>query len=275
MKRNLLRNAGQAACLLLAACAGLAASASMPEADEVYEEPVYVFEQTRAQEEYPAGGGTVGARYSCQLLMLTVSNQDRLSPEDGTAAAQAAENFNSKMHSLMIDAVGAGKTMSELAEEVESAAGAYYDETEAGYVQNGQIVSVRVDNISYTGGAHPNSHAFSYLFDMEKGTFVDPSEIADDPELLRATVTDLILDQINGMDQEMRDGLFENYPSVVSQWNNHCVELREEGLLVTFSAYDIGPYAMGALGFDIPYTSITGALGEGGADRLLGAPAEK
>lgn len=39
-----------AACiLLLAACAGLAASASMPEADEVYEEPVYVFEQTRAQ----------------------------------------------------------------------------------------------------------------------------------------------------------------------------------------------------------------------------------
>lgn len=88
-------------------------------------------------------------------------------------------------------------------------------------------------------------------------------------------MTDLILDQINGMDQEMRDGLFENYPSVVSQWNNHCVELREEGLLVTFSAYDIGPYAMGALGFDIPYTSITGALGEGGADRLLGAPAEK
>ena len=146
-----------AACiLLLAACAGLAASASVPEVDKAYEEPVYVFEQTRAQEEYPAEDGAVGARYSCQLLMLTVSNQDRLSPEDGPAVAQAVENFNSKMHSLMIDAVGAGQTMSELAEEVESAAGAYYDETEAGYVQDGQIVSIRVDNVSYTGGAHPN-----------------------------------------------------------------------------------------------------------------------
>lgn len=256
-----------AACvLLLAACAGLAASASMPEADEVYEEPVYVFEQTRAQEEYPAGGGAVGARYSCQLLMLTVSNQDRLSPEDGTAAAQAAENFNSKMHSLMIDAVGAGQTMSELAEEVESAAGAYYDETEAGYVQNGQIVSVRVDNISYTGGAHPNRYVVSYLFDLEAGQFIDPLQLADDPETLRTGAAARLLEKAE--EHPAFDSFWQDYPDLVARWNEGTVLFDGAGMKVIYSPYEIAPYGMGDVELSLDWEELEPLLGPEGMERL-------
>ena len=252
--------------LLLAARAGLGASAPKRDAAPEYEEPVYAFEQTEAQEEYAAGDGAVGARYSCQMLMLTVSNQDRLSPEDGPAAARTAENFNSKMHSLMIDAVGAGQTMSELAEEVYSAAETYYDETEASYVRTGQIVSVRVDNISYTGGAHPNRYTGSYLFDLEAGQFIDPLQLADDPEVLRTGAAALLLEKAE--EHQAFDSFWEDYPDLIARWNEGTVLFDGEGIRVVYSPYEIAPYGMGDVELSLTWEELEPLVGPEGMERL-------
>lgn len=256
--------------VLLAACAGLAASDPASEievqAAVEYEEPVYVFEQTEAGEEYPADSGSVAARYSCRLLMLSVSNPDALSPEDGEAAARCAENFNSKMHSLMIDAVGAGQTMRELAEEVDSAAEAYYDETEAGYVQIGQIVSVRVDNGSYTGGAHPNRYAVSYLFDLEAGQFIDPLQLADDPEALRTGAAALLLEKAE--EHPVFDSFWQDYPELIARWNEGTVLFAEEGMKVVYSPYEIAPYGMGDVELTLTWEELEPLIGESGMERL-------
>lgn len=271
MTRMLSIMLAMALCLPMVACEpSLTGPAEEPPVQQDPPPPPYTFVVENTADKYSDTDGTMLAVYNYDILRMQTSESA------GEDVAAKAAVFNETMDGVLESQLG--DELREWAvydERIKESKVYYTDELTVQYTEVGSFVSVVYDSYSFTGGAHPNSHAFSYLFDMEKGAFVDPSEIADDPELLRATVTDLILDQINGMDQEMRDGLFENYPSVVSQWNNHCVELREEGLLVTFSAYDIGPYAMGALGFDIPYTSITGALGEGGADRLLGAPAEK
>lgn len=252
--------------LLLAAHAGLTGSASTSKRDTAYEEPVYVFEQTEAQEEYPAGDGEVGARYSCQLLMLTVSNQDRLSPEDAGAAARCAENFNSRMHSLMIDAVGAGQTLKELAEGVDSAAETYYDETEASCVQTGQIVSVRVDNTSYTGGAHPNRYAVSYLFDLEAGQFIDPLQLADDPEALRTGAAALLLEKAE--EHPVFDSFWQDYPDLIAQWNEGTVLFDGAGMKVVYSPYEIAPYGMGDVELLLTWEELAPLLGAEGMERL-------
>ena len=232
--------------------------------------PPYTFVVENTADKYSDTDGTMLAVYNYDILRMQTSESA------GEDVAAKAAVFNETMDGVLESQLG--DELREWAvydERIKESKVYYTDELTVQYTEVGSFVSVVYDSYAFTGGAHANSHSFSYLFDMEKGTFVDPSEIADDPELLRATVTDLVLDQINGMEQEMRDGLFESYPDIVSQWNDHCVALRENGLTVTFSAYEIGPYAMGALSFDIPYASITDALGEGGADRLLGAPAEQ
>lgn len=260
-----------AACIvLLAACAGLAAADPMSEAEAQaaaeYEEPVYQFEQTMAQEEYPAGDGLVGARYSCQLLMLSVPNLDALSPEDGEAAARCMENFNNKMHSLMISAVGAGQTMDELSEGIDSAAETYYDETEAGYFLTGQIVSVRVDNVSYTGGAHPNRYAVSYLFDLEAGQFIDPLQVADDPESFLTGAAALL--QEKAEEHPAFESFWQDYPELIARWNEGTILFDGEGMRAVYSPYVIAPYGMGDVELTLTWEELAPLIGESGMERL-------
>jgi len=226
--------------------------------------PAYTLTFERTADKYSDTDGTLLASYDYEIVKMQTS-------DPASAEMQGkADAFNSMMDALLENQLG--DELREWAvydERIQDGGQSYFDELEAAYTEVGDYISVVYTSDSYTGGAHGSHYSFSYLFDMERGAYVDPAEIADDPELLRATVTDLILDQINGMDEEERLALFEDYPSVVAQWNDYCVALEEDRMQVTFSAYDIGPYAMGAVSFDIPYTAIKDALGEGGTAKLL------
>lgn len=270
MKRTLSIMLSMALCLPMVACEPAPGGpAEEPPVQQDPPPPPYTFVVENTADKYSDTDGTMLAAYDYDILRMQTSE---IAGEDVLAKAAV---FNETMDGVLESQLGGElREWAVYDERIKESKINYTDELTVSYTEAGSYVSVVYDSYSFTGGAHPNERFFSYLFDMEKGTFIDPSEIADDPELLRATVTDLILDQINGMDQEERDALFEDYPTTVSQWNNHCVELREEGLLVTFSAYDIGPYAMGALGFDVPYTSLSGVLGEGGRAKLLEPSAE-
>ena len=270
MKRLLSIMLSMALCLPMVACEPAPAEPVDPPVDQDPPPPPYAFVVENTADKYSDTDGTMLAAYGYDILRMKTS--ETASEEDIARAAA----FNETMDTVLENQLGS--ELREWAvddERIKETREYYTDELKVTYAEMGGFVSICYDSYSYTGGAHPNARCFSYLFDMDRGVFVDATEIADDPELLRATVTDLILDQINGMDQEIRDGLFENYPSVVSQWNDRCVVLGEDGMTVTFSAYDIGPYAMGALSVEIPYASITTALGEGGAEKLLGTPSRQ
>ena len=271
MKRVLSIMLSMALCLPMVACEPAPAGpAEEPPAKQDPLPPPYSFVLKNTNDRYSDTDGTLLATYDYSILQMQTS--ESATEEDAARAAV----FNESMEDVLENQLGSElREWAMYDERIKETKWAYYDDLDVRYTEIGCYVSIRYDSLSYTGGAHENTRCFSYLFDMDRGVFVDAAEIADDPELLRATVTDLILDQINGMEQEMRDALMEDYPITVSQWNDYCVELGEEGMTVTFSAYEIGPYAMGAQSFDIPYASITAALGEGGAGKLLGAPAQQ
>ena len=83
------------------------------------------------------------------------------------------------------------------------------DELTAEGLQTGDIYSVSLYNYSYMGGVHPNETYFSRTFDLSRGAYIDPLEVADDPELFRATVTDLLLDHIQHLDPEILTGVLQ------------------------------------------------------------------
>ena len=77
------------------------------------------------------------------------------------------------------------------------------------------------------------------------------------------------------MDPEILAGYSEGYESTVAQWNTRSVCFGEDGMTVTFSEYELGPYALGTQTFTIQYGECMDALGQGGQVKLgLAEPAE-
>ena len=260
---------------LLAACANLtAAPAPVPVPPQntvptaAYEEPVYQLEAV-TEEGKTVVGSADAAHYLYQLLSLSVPNLEALSPGDAEAARRNVENFNSRMDALMKDALARGREMGEDAAELYEAGGLadpYYDETCTGFYQAGQVISVRLDNSSYTGGAHPNSYTASQNFDLGTGQFIDPAQAADDPESFRAGAAELLLEKVEAL--ESRAEFWTDY----ARWNEGSAVFDGEGMLVIFSPYELGPYSMGSVELRLSYEELADLVGPGGMARLgLGA----
>ena len=222
---------------LLAACTGLTSAAfppsrsvsEPPEAEG--EKPLYQLDTLSAQEWFTAEDGTDLAHYSYQLLTLTVSNLEELSPQSRAAAERNMDSFNTKMVNLL-------------------------DES----------VAVRLDTGSYTGGAHPNSYTSSLLFDLGAGQFIDAAQIAEDPETFRVNAAALLLERAEALDE--RGSFWPEYADIIACWNEGTVLFDAEGMRVVFSHYVLGPYSMGTVELRLSYGELAALVGAGGMERL-------
>lgn len=271
-----------AACiLLLAACAGLAASDPVPAADqpeepeaaEAYEAPEYeivpfvfgnqVCSEDEAQE--------VIACFNYQTILLAVHNQEAISPEASDIAERNIEVFNSKMRAVNEDLAEQEAVIAAAAAETYQELGPlsweYEDNAEMNAVFCGDIVSACLYRGSYTGGAHPNQYAVSYMFDLEAGQFIDPIQLADDPEAFRTGAAALLLEKADA--HEPQEGNFwEDYAEVIARWNEGTVQFTEEGMRVIYSPYELGPYSMGEIELLLAWDELGPLVGPGGMERL-------
>ena len=236
-----------------------------PDPPQPPEEDTYTLQEMTGRNTTADDDGQILSQYSYKLYTMEV-------PENASEeAVSKAETFNAKMEELAKSLEQSGELLEESArsaKEMGVLENNYAEETEASVIVMGEVISLKVEGYSSSGGVHPNYWTVSYLFDWSKGAYIDPIEVADDPELLRATVTDQILDQIMGMDEEVRAGYFTGYEETVARWNEYCVIYQEDGLEVTFSPYELGPYAMGMQVFNLAYGDVENALGEMGMQRL-------
>lgn len=269
--------------LLLCGCAGMtAAGPHPPEAaerppvaeDERYEEPEYEVvpftsgNLVRSEDE----AQITLANYSYQTLLLALHNQDKVSPEDEEAAERNIEAFNARMRSIHKDLAAQGETIAASAldayNEFGSLSSEYEDSADMEAVFCGDIISVRLHRSSYTGGAHPNRYTASYLFDLASGQFIDPTQIADDPEAFRTGGAELLLKKAESHAE--RNAFWEDYPDVIARWNEGAVQFSEEGMTVTYSPYEMGPYSIGEVEFSLSWDELSPLLGESGLARLEG-----
>lgn len=271
------------ACLcLLAACKsmenGIGGPPETPPEEEEAVKALYQFEPLySAERQYFAKDppDLELARYTYCLEGVSVTNMEALSPEAAAAAEQNVEAFNARMSGLLEDLVEHGQVMGSDAislylyeeEGRDSDISAFYDETSSSCCQIGDIISVRFDYGSYTGGAHPNYYTASYLFDLRTGQFINPIQLAEDQEGFRAGVAELLVKKADAI-KENREAYWPEYEETISHWNEGAVLFDATGMLVIYSPYDLGPYAMGEVELRLSYEELSELLGEDGLEHL-------
>lgn len=262
--------------LFLAAHAGFGAAPpaereqvlSMPTAAAEYQRPDYAVTPVSASGAFRAKDGKREvASYSCQTLRLSLKNPEELSQAEREAGERNIAAFNTKMEAVQEDLVRQGEAMASDAlaawDDFGSLTASYEDEAAMDGVFCGDILSACLYRWSYTGGAHPNSYADSYLFDLRIGQFIDPTQVAEDPEAFRAGAAELLLEKAEAHGE--RESFWKDYADVIARWNEGTVQFTGEGMRVIYSPYELGPYSVGEVELLLTYEELTPLLGA--ADR--------
>ena len=270
------------ACLcLLAACASLESNNTTPLPPEQdilanveYEAPVYQFEPscTACKRFHPDDDENKEvARYTYVLCTLSVSNLEEISPEDKAAAERNTEAFNTKMNELLSGYIEHGTSMGNDALTLYAqgsstlTSASYYDDVSSLCYLAGDVISVQLNSESYAGGAHPNHYTSSYLFDLRTGQFIDPTQLAEDVDAFRTGVAALLLEKAEAQGS---DRYWPEYAEIISRWNESAVLFDEDGMLVHYSPYDLGPYVIGEVVLRLNWEELAALLGPSGLQHL-------
>lgn len=235
-------------------------------------EPVYRYEDQLVSKQFTdEASGNLYASYSYRVPMMRIANAEDLTDDALATAQRNMESFNAYMQEVLDEAVAFGE---EFAWELEGGEFAMNSTTPAAdekgmtVSQTGQIVTVRGDGYFYGGGAHPYTYTDSYTFDLSVGQFIDPAQIGDDPEAFRLKAAALLVVRAEGLGEDYTAGYWDDYAEIISHWNEAAVLFDDAGMTVIFSAYELGPYAMGPVELFLTYDELADAIGEGGLAHL-------
>lgn len=265
----------------LCACAGMAISDPAPLAEaaidlpappagEAFEEPEYEIVPFTSGSQIRAEDDTVVAICNYQTILLGLHNEGAVSPEDAETAERNIEAFNNKMREVHAELSEQGNAIGEDALAVYDEFGPlpaeYEDDAEMGAEIRGDIVSAVLRRGSYTGGAHPNRYTVSYLFDLAAGQFIDPTQIAEDPEAFLAGAAALLLEKAEV--HPARNDFWQDYADVLAHWNEGAVRFEEAGMRVTYPHYVLGPYTIGEVELSLGWEELEPLIGSSGMERL-------
>ena len=235
-----------------------------------YPEPKYRLHTREDSVDYRADDDTLLLTGSYQWLELETVNNDQLSPAGQEQARHSCEIFNARMAELRkqaLDLNAENAANAEMAFDQGYQGSEFTDETTVSGVFLGEILNVRLDNYSYFGGAHPNRYTVSYTFDLTAGQFIDPIQIADDPDRFHQEAARLLVTKAEEK-EEYLPGYWEDYRDIISRWNEGTVLFDAEGMTAFYPPYEIGPYVMGDVELTVSYDEIADMLGPGGLEKL-------
>ncbi|MDO4293799.1 MAG: DUF3298 and DUF4163 domain-containing protein [Eubacteriales bacterium] len=219
---------------------------------------------TTEQKQYPEDG-TPRLETSVDSIRIADSGYDTL---------QAALNQDSREQAqLTADEAGsliADPYMEETAETGETAV----QDTPL-YALSSTVVMKRADDrifsylrssYSYTGGAHPNTYLSGYTFDTASGNQLRLTDIAADYDGLYEYVCSMLETYARNPDYPFFDGYEDTVREVfygasasddAENTNPDAATVQwfmdDTGVTILFNAYDLGPYAMGAVAVPVPF----------------------
>lgn len=116
------------------------------------------------------------------------------------------------------------------------------------------IISMYFDTYEYTGGAHGTTVREADTWNLSTDTKVELSDLFVYPKNFEEYVTKNILQQIEENIKEGNNIYFDDFrQTVVEKFNKRDFYLTEEGIVIFYQLYDIGPYSSGIITFLIPY----------------------
>lgn len=117
------------------------------------------------------------------------------------------------------------------------------------------ILSLYFNKYQYTGGAHGMTNREADTWDLSKAEKIDLKDlyVGEDRSL-----ADYFVNEINRQIKVNIDAgnnyYFENYEELVKEYfNPRNFYINEEGVVIFYQLYEIGPYVSGIMTFTIPY----------------------
>ena len=143
------------------------------------------------------------------------------------------------------------------------------------------VVSLIAVSSLYSGGSHPNSVQVAYNLDISGQRILRLEDVIDEgaaeelARLVRAGVDEkfAVIDGGNGLFEDYGDIIAGSmvYGNMTPYWY-----LNDQGLVIFYNQYELGPYAAGIIKVELPYDALEGVLLEdyfpvrtGGAGDLI------
>lgn len=247
------------------------------------ESPIcYTVEMRTWEEVSHAEDGTPLVSYCYTLPVLQAEREDgtvieTAETEAETRALAVTEAFNEQFASWTAEEEFEGLTQEAQAdlewrrtEQVPWTKG-YVLELDCSVYQTEELVSVTGAYYSHLdGAAHPNTLELSWNFDLTEGEFFEPDFLAEGTGLQEA-VTEEIIRQANVPLEDgtvPADSYWADYPEIAANWSTTSVSFDSEGMVVTFSPYELAAYGFGPQVFRIPYDCLEPYLSDHGQELL-------
>lgn len=246
-----------------------------PAQSELTSIPEYTYEDQQASRQFTdEASGILYATYTYSVPMMQIANADLLTADALAAAHRNANAFNEQMQSIFDESVDYGEKLAAEVDMEYSNMWPVADEKRMTATQTGDIITVCSECYFYGGGAHPYVFTVTYTFDLAVGSFIDPTQIGDDPDSFRVGAAALLVAKAESLGEEYTSGYWNDYAEIISNWNDTTVLFDEDGMTVIFSPYELGPYAMGPVELHLTYGELADVIGPGGLERLGVVPGE-
>ncbi len=173
-------------------------------------------------------------------------------------------NFNTLINQIIQDEINLFKTdVLAFASNPPIAAGSSFDLSYSVIGQRADIWSIKFDIYVYSdGAAHPNGYSRTLNYDLSNGREITLDELFLSSSNYLQTVSDFCKTQLAARDIGFEmfsagaDPLAENY----QRWN-----ISDEGLVITFDAYQVAAYAVGPQLVVIPFSELQSIINPQGA----------
>ena len=244
---------------------------------------------------YKADDGTILLSTSYELPQLELRTDGGAlyePPANSTALTQPKElavrdAFNAEMERCYAAVLS---NESELAQEArdhyssvpEAFEYIYYADELLGEVvyRTDGLISVLANTYTFLGGAHPNTTARTWSFDLTTGELLTLDALDAQPstdsalgESLTHTLAMAVLEQIDA--QGLSEYYFEDYASYIFDLAaNASFYFNDKGMTIVFDPAVIAPYAASAQKFEIPYSRFYNAL-DAHTQSLLDVPQDE
>lgn len=128
--------------------------------------------------------------------------------------------------------------------------------------QSQNTVSLRLDNSSYTGGAHPNQYTTLLNFNTETGNLIQLKDVVRDINEFKIIAEELLLGKNKKKEDEVSD-----HPVIELTSDSYFMlpenfSIQEDGILLFYNPYEASDYANGSLTFLISYDELKPILSE-------------
>lgn len=125
-----------------------------------------------------------------------------------------------------------------------------------------KVLSFNVFSYSYTGGAHGNYGSYGHVYDVETGAKLELYDVLSTQDGFREAANEYICKEL---EEEYGEGLFPEYGESLSfMWENAFFNwyMSGTGIVLIFNPYEIGPYAMGQVTVELPYSEFASFIKE-------------